>query len=381
MNFQLSEEHLIFRDAVRDFCAERVIPFASDWDREERFPEATVRELGRLGLMGMKVPGTYGGADADMLSVALAIEEVARADGSLALTVASHNSLCTGHVMLAGSDEQKAKYLPRLATGEWLGAWCLTEPGSGSDAAGARTRASRDGDSWVLNGTKTFITQGSVGTVYVVLASTTPERKQRGITAFIVERSDPGFSVGKHIEKLGMRSSDTCEVIFDGVRIPDSRRLGKVDGGFDDTVLILEQGRIGIGALALGLARGALEEATRYAQQREQFNTQIAGFQAIQWMLADMATEIEAARLLIHRAAWGQDQGRRTAVESSMAKLFASEVAMRATDKAIQIHGGYGYTTDFPVERYLRDAKLCTIGEGTSEIQRIVIAREVLRSI
>jgi alkylation response protein AidB-like acyl-CoA dehydrogenase len=333
-----------------------------------------------LGLLGMKAPEEYGGQGADAVTIALAIEEVARADGSLALTVASHNSLCTGHILRAGSEEQKRRYIPKLATGEWLGAWCLTEPSSGSDAGGARTRAIRDpstGD-WVINGAKTFITQGSLAGVYVVLASTTPERKQKGITAFAVEADDPGLSVGRHLKKLGMRSSDTTEVIFEDVRVPDSRRLGRVDYGFQDTLFILEQGRIGIGALALGLARGALEESARYAQDRHQFGKPIAKFQAIQWMLADIATEIEAARLLIFRAACGQDSGRRTPTESAMAKLFASEVAMRATDKAIQIHGGYGYTTEFPVERYFRDAKLCTIGEGTSEVQRMVIARNLL---
>ena len=380
MDFRLSEEQEIFRDSVREFCAAEVIPHAGRWDAEGRFPAETVAALGELGLLGMKAPVEYGGQGADAVSIALAIEEVARADGSLALTVASHNSLCTGHILRAGNEEQKRRWVPKLATGQWLGAWCLTEPGSGSDAGGARTRAVRDAGTgeWILNGTKTFITQGSVAGVYVVLASTTPERKQKGITAFAVEADDPGLSVGKHIDKLGMRSSDTTEVIFEDVRLADSRRLGKLDYGFQDTLFILEQGRIGIGALALGLARGALEEAARYAQERKQFGTPIASFQAIQWMLADMATEIEAARLLILRAAALQDAGQRTPLQSAMAKLFASEAAMRATDKAIQIHGGYGYTREFPVERYFRDAKLCTIGEGTSEVQRMVIARHLL---
>ncbi len=381
MDFRLTDEQEIFREAVRDFCAAEVIPHAGRWDSEERFPTKTVAALGELGLLGMKAPEEYGGQGADAISIALAIEEVARADGSLALTVASHNSLCTGHILRAGNEAQKRAYVPKLATGEWLGAWCLTEPGSGSDAGGATTAAIRDGDAWVIDGAKTFITQGSVGSVYVVLASTTPERKQKGITAFIVEAGDPGLSVGKHIEKLGMRSSDTCEVIFDGVRVPDSRRLGQIDFGFQDTLFILEQGRIGIGALALGLARGALEEGARYANERKQFGRPIGDFQAIQWMLADTDTEVEAARWLILRAAWLQDQGERTPMESAMAKLFASEAAMRATDKAIQIHGGYGYTREFPVERYFRDAKLCTIGEGTSEVQRMVIARQLLAGL
>jgi alkylation response protein AidB-like acyl-CoA dehydrogenase len=314
--------------------------------------------------------------------VAIVIEELARVDGSIALSVAAHNGLGTGHILLAGNAAQKQKYLPRLATGEWLGAWGLTEPGSGSDAAGAKTRAVKKPGTtetrWVINGSKTFITQGSIGTVYVVLASTSPEKKQKGLTAFILEKGFPGFSVGKHIEKLGCRASDTTELNFHDVEVSDEQRLGEVDGGFLDTLEILDRGRISIASMALGLGRGALAQATRYAKERVQFGRPIAENQAIQFMLADSAMELDAAALLIRRAAWLKDQGKRTTRESSMAKLWAAQAGMRACDRAIQIHGGYGYTREFPVERALRDCKLCEIGEGTNEVQRIVIAKKIL---
>jgi alkylation response protein AidB-like acyl-CoA dehydrogenase len=333
--------------------------------------------------MGMTLPDKYGGAGADYVSYALAIEELARQDGSTALTVASHNSLGTGHIYLAGSEEQKQKYLPDLATGDRLASWGLTEPGSGSDASGMRTTAERHGDTWVLNGSKTFITQGSVGDVSVILANTSPEKKQKGITAFILESDMPGFSVSKKIRKMGMRSSDTVELRLDDVEVPDSQRLGEVDQGFIDTLKILDRGRISIAALGVGLARGALEESLDYSTEREQFDQQIADFQAIQFKLADMATQVEAARLMTLRAATMADNfddtGERFTKESAMAKLYASEMAMDATEEAIQIHGGYGYTREYPVERYFRDAKLLTIGEGTSEIQRMVIAQHVLK--
>jgi len=315
----------------------------------------------------------------DLLAAAVVIEEVARHDGSLALTVASHNGLGTGHLLRFGSEALKRKYLPDLASGKKLAAWALTEPGSGSDAAGLRTSAVRKGDRWVLNGSKTFITQGSVGDVFVVLALTSPDKRQKGITAFLLERGTPGFSQRALHGKLGMRSSDTAELHLEDVELPDEQRVGEVDQGFLDTLQILDRGRVGIGALGVGLARGALEEARGYAKERRAFGRPIAEFQAIAFMLADMATETTAARLLVLRAAALADAGERFTREASMAKLFASEVAMRATSKAIQIHGGYGYTRDFPVERYFRDAKLCEIGEGTSEVQRMVIARDVLR--
>jgi alkylation response protein AidB-like acyl-CoA dehydrogenase len=334
-----------------------------------------------MGLLGIRIPDEYGGSGMDMTAYAICVEEIARVDGSLALTVASHNGLGTGHVLIFGSEEQKKRYLPKAAKGEWLAAWALTEPGSGSDSAGLRTTARRDGDGWVLNGTKMFITQGSVGGFCVVLARSNPDvPKQKGITAFIVEHGTKGFSASKHLEKLGCRSSDTVELTLEDVRLSDSQRLGEVDRGFADTMQILDRGRISIAAMALGLGRGALDMAVRYAKDRKQFGKPIAEFQAIQWMLADSKTELDAAALLTARAAWLADQGKRHTTEASMAKLFASEAASRACNRSLQVHGGYGYTREFNVERHLRDAKLCEIGEGTSEVQRTVIAKHLLRA-
>lgn len=385
MDFELSEQQQMIRRTVRDFAEEEIRPHAEKWDEDESFPRELFEKLGEMGIMGMNLPETYGGADLDYVSSALAIEEIARHDGSAALTVASHNSLGCGHIYYAGTEQQKKKYLPKLASGEQLAAWGLTEPGSGSDASGMRTKAERKGDTWILNGSKTFTTQGSVGDVTVILANTSPEKKQKGITAFILENDMPGFSVSKKMKKLGMRASDTVEIRMDDVEVPDENRLGEVDRGFLDTLQVLDRGRIGIGALSVGLARGALEESLDYSQEREQFDEPIANFQAIQFKLADMATEVDAARLLVMRAARKADRyaetGERFTKEASMAKLFASEVATRATEEAIQIHGGYGYTREYPVERYFRDAKLMTIGEGTSEIQRLVIARQILDGV
>jgi alkylation response protein AidB-like acyl-CoA dehydrogenase len=377
MNFDLSEDQKILRQTIRDFCAKEVTPNARAWDEEERFPHELVPKLAELGLMGMCVEEEWGGAGMSLLDYVVVIEELARADGSVCLTVASHNSLCSGHIRQAGSREQKRKYLTRLAKGEALGAWGLTEPGSGSDAAAARTAAVRQGDRWILNGTKTFITQGGVGSIFVVLASTSPEKKQKGLTAFILEKGMKGFRTGKKLEKLGLHASDTTELVMEDVEVGDEQRLGGMDAGFTDTLRILEKGRIGIAAMAVGLGRGALEEAVAYAKQRVQFGVPIADHQAIQHYIADMATEIDAARLLVQRAAWMQDQGLRTPRESSIAKLFAAPAAMRACDTAIQIFGGYGYTREFPVERYLRDCKLTEIGEGTNEVQRMIIARQL----
>ncbi|OJT24326.1 acyl-CoA dehydrogenase [Archangium sp. Cb G35] len=379
MDFELPESHRALQSSLRDFCERRVKPYAREWDKDEKFPMEVVKELGELGVMGMLVTEEYGGAAMDSLAVAVAVEEIARYDGSLALTVASHNGLGTSHLRVFGNKEQLRKYLPKLATGEHLGAWGLTEPGSGSDAAGMKTTAVRKGDKWVLNGAKMFITQGTVGSVFVVLAVTSPEKKQKGVTAFILEKGMPGFSQRAIHGKLGMRSSDTAELVMENVEVPDSQRLGEVDHGFIDTMKILDKGRITIGALAVGLARGALEESVRYARERTAFGQPISEFQGLRWMFADMKTETDAARLLVHRAAYLADMGQPYSQEASMAKLFASEVATRACNKAVQIHGGYGYTREFPVERYLRDAKLCEIGEGTSEIQRSIIAREVFK--
>jgi alkylation response protein AidB-like acyl-CoA dehydrogenase len=378
MNFDLTDEQQALRDSVRDFCAREIMPRARQWDDEERFPMEIVPRLAELNLLGLLAEEEYGGAGMSLVDYTVVIEELARADGSICLTVASHNSLCTGHIRAAGTDEQKRRWVPRLARGEVLGAWGLTEPGSGSDAAAARTTAVKKGDGWVLNGAKTFITQGTVASVYVILASTTPELKQRGLSAFVVEKGTPGFRAGKKLEKMGLRASDTAELILEDVEVPDDHRLGPIDSGFTDTLRILEKGRIGIASMAVGLARGALEEAIRYAKQRVQFGVPIASHQAIQMMLADVAAQVDAARLLVRRAAWLQDQGQRTPRESSTAKLYAAQIAMRACDVAIQVHGGYGYTREFPVERYLRDAKLCEIGEGTNEVQRMILARHLL---
>jgi alkylation response protein AidB-like acyl-CoA dehydrogenase len=379
MDFELPESHRALRASLKDFCERRVKTPSREWDQKETFPLEVVRELGQLGVLGMLVAEEYGGAAMDSLAVAVAVEELARYDGSLALTVASHNGLGTSHIRVFGNEAQKRKYLPKLATGEWLGAWGLTEPGSGSDASGLKTTAVRHGDTWVLNGAKMFITQGTVGDVFVVLALTSPEKRQKGITAFILEKGLKGFSQRPIHGKLGMRSSDTAELILEGVEVPDSQRLGELDRGFIDTLKILDKGRITIGALAVGLGRGALEESVRYARERTAFGQPIAEFQGLRWMFADMKTELDAARLLVHRAAVMADQGQPYTLAASMAKLFASEAATRACNKAVQIHGGYGYTREFPVERYLRDAKLCEIGEGTSEVQRSVIAREIFK--
>jgi alkylation response protein AidB-like acyl-CoA dehydrogenase len=356
-----------------------VAPYAQEWDRDERFPHEIVPKLAALGLLGIRIPAEYGGSGMDTVSYAICVEEIAKVDGSLALTVASHNGLGTGHILSFGNEAQKQRYLPKAASGEWLAAWALTEPGSGSDSAGLRTTARREGSNWILNGTKMFITQGSVGGFCVVLARTNPDvAKQKGITAFVVEHGTKGFTASKHLEKLGCRSSDTVELTFDEVVVGDEQRVGEVDHGFTDTMKILDRGRISIAAMALGLGYGVLDMAIAYAKDRKQFNKPISDFQAVQWMLADMKTELDAAALLTYRAAWLADQGRPFTKEASMAKLFASEASSRACNKALQIHGGYGYTREFHVERHLRDAKICEIGEGTSEVQRIVIAKNLL---
>ena len=339
-----------------------------------------VPRLAELGLLGIRIPEQYGGSAMDTLSYAICVEECARVDGSLALTIASHNGLGTGHVLAFGNDEQKQKYLPKAVTGEWLAAWALTEPGSGSDSAGMKTTAVRDGDDWLINGSKMFITQGSVGGFCVVLARTNMGvPPSRGITAFIVEQHWEGYDSSKKLAKYGCRSSDTVELTFENLRVPDCNRLGDVDRGFHNTMSILDRGRVSIGAMALGLGRGATARAAQYAKDREQFGKPIAQYQAIQWMLADARTELDAAALLVYRAASLADSGQPYSREASMAKLFASEAATRACNDAVQIHGGYGYTREFDVERHLRDVKICEIGEGTSEVQRMVIAKHLLR--
>jgi alkylation response protein AidB-like acyl-CoA dehydrogenase len=380
VDFELPEHHQVLRAQVREFCEREVRPHAKRWDRDEHFPQEIVRGLAELGLLGIRIPEEYGGAGMDMLAYAICVEECARVDGSLALTVASHNGLGTGHVLRFGSETQKRKYLSKAATGEWLAAWALTEPGSGSDSAGLKTTAVRDGDDWIINGTKMFITQGSVGGFCVVLARSNKNvPAQHGITAFIVETKTPGYAASKKLEKYGCRSSDTVEVTLDNVRVSDTQRLGEIDQGFLDTMRILDGGRVSIAAMALGLGRGALEMGVRYAKDRHAFGKSIAEFQAIQWLLADGKTELDAAELLIHRAAWLADNGRRFTAEASMAKLYASEAATRVCNNSMQIHGGYGYTREFDIERHLRDVKLCEIGEGTSQVQRMVIAKNLLR--
>jgi alkylation response protein AidB-like acyl-CoA dehydrogenase len=379
MDFTLSDEHRQVAATIRGFCEAEVKPYASAWDRDERFPMETVKQLGKLGFLGVSLPEDVGGGGGDALTNALVVEGVARYDASLGLTVASHGGLASGHINLFAGDHLRKRYLPKLATGEWLGAWCLTEPGSGSDAAALRTRAVRDGDQWVIDGSKMFITQGSVGDVYVVLASTSPSKGTGGISTFVVPRGTPGLGNGRKIEKLGLRSSDTAEVVFENVRIPADHIVGEEDQGFKQALRILDGGRITIAAWCCGIARGALEEAVMYAKERQTFGKPIAQHQAVQIMLADMATRIDAARCLLFRACWLKDRRRPFGTEASMAKLFASETAMWATTKAVQIHGGYGYMREFPVERYMRDAKLGEIGEGTSEIQRLVISRALVR--
>ncbi len=378
MDFSLSEEEQLLKKTVREFGEAELHPHSREWDEKQDFPREVFTKLGELGLMGAVWPPEYGGAGLTTLEYAIAIEELARADAGVALSVAAHNSLCSGHIFLAGTEEQKKKYLMPLAKGEKIGCWGLTESGAGSDAGGTRTTAVRDGSQWVLNGSKTLITNGRVADTAVVMAVTDKSRGKHGISAFVVERGTKGFRSGKKEDKLGVRSSDTSELVFEDCRIPAQNLLGQEGHGFIDTLRILDRGRIGIAAFSVGIAQAALEASTQYARQRRQFGRAIAEFQAVQIKIADMATKVEAARLLTFRAAALRDAGREHTAESSMAKLFASENAVEVAMEAVQIHGGYGYTKEYPVERYLRDAKLGTIGEGTSEVQRLVIARELL---
>jgi len=379
VDFSFTPEHRALREMVRAFVQKEVRPHAARWDEEGEFPADTVRRLGELGLLGVMVPEEYGGAGMDTISYAIAVEEIGRGDGSLGLTVASHNSLCTAHILSFGSEALRRKYLPELASGRTLGAWALTEPGSGSDSLNMRTRAEWKGDRWVLNGSKMFITQGGVGGVYVILAVTDREKGRDGVTAFLVESGTPGLSTGKPLHKLGMRSSDTAELILEDLEVRPANVVGEVNSGFRDTMRNLAGGRISIAALAVGIGLGAMEEAKSYSKERRQFGRPICDFQAIQWKLADAYTELEAAGLMTMQAAYRKDRGKPYVQEAAMAKLFASEAAMRATIQAVQILGGYGYIREYPVERFMRDAKLCEIGEGTSEVQRLIIARRLIR--
>ena len=378
MDFSLSEEQLLLKKTVREFAEAEIGPHAREWDEKQEFPREVFKKLGELGLMGVVWPAQYGGSEMSTLDYAIVMEELARVDAGVALSVAAHNSLSSGHIFLAGSEEQKKKYLTPLARGEKVGCWGLTENSAGSDAGGTKTTAVRDGAQWVLNGSKTFITNGRVADTAVVMAVTDRARGNKGISAFILERGMKGFRSGKKEDKLGVRSSDTSELIFEDCRVPAENLLGQEGHGFVDTLKILDRGRIGIAAFAIGIAQASLEASMTYAQGRRQFGHAIADFQAIQFKIADMATKVSASRLLAWHAASLRDAGKEHKVESSMAKLFASEAAVEIALDAVQIHGGYGYLKDYPVERYLRDSKLGTIGEGTSEVQRLVIARELL---
>ncbi|MCS7177064.1 MAG: acyl-CoA dehydrogenase family protein [Candidatus Kapabacteria bacterium] len=380
MSFALSSEQEAIRRMVREFAEDKIRPVAAYYDETQEFPHELFAEMGKLGLLGILVPQEYGGAGLGYMEFALIVEELARVCPAIALSVAAHNGLCTNHILSFGSEELKARYLPALASGQAIGAWALTEPNSGSDAASLRTTAVREGDIYILNGSKSFTTHGGVGSIAVVMAVTDPSRGKHGISAFVVEKGTEGFRAGKKENKLGMRASDTTTLSLENVRVPASNLIGAEGDGYRQALLILDGGRISIAALGVGLAQGAFEAALRYATERQQFGTPLVEFQAIQMKLARLSMEIEAARLLTYRAAWRRQQGLSVRLEAAQAKLFASELAVRAAEEAIQIFGGYGYIKDYPVEKLYRDAKLLTIGEGTSEIQRFVIARQLIRN-
>jgi len=378
VNFCPSEDQQLLRRSIREFAESEIKPYVREWDEAQHFPSALLPKLAELGVMGIQFPGEYGGAAMSAVDYCICIEELARVDPSVSLSVAAHNGLGAAHIAMFASAEQKTRYLTPLARGEKLAAWGLTEPGSGSDAAAMRTTATREGDEWVLNGSKMFITHGASGDTMVVMAVTDKSKGSKGISAFIVERGAPGLVTGKKEDKLGMRASETTEVLFQNCRVPAAQLIGEAGQGFIQTLQVLDAGRIGIAALSVGLAQGAYETARNYAFERKQFGRHIGTFQSIRWKLVDNAARVEAARLLTYRAAWLKDQGRRTTLESSMAKLYSSEIAVRASEDAVQILGGYGFVKDYPAEKFFRDVKLTTIGEGTSEVQRLVIARQLL---
>ena len=380
MNFETNEITRQVSQTARDFAQQHIKPYVMEWDESQEFPVKVFKEMGNLGLMGVLVPEQYGGAGLSYFEYKVIIEEIAKVCGSIGLSLAAHNSLCTGHILTFGNEEQKKKYLPKLATAEWIGAWGLTEPNTGSDAGNMKTTAVKDGDEWVINGTKSWITHGKSGDVAVVICRTGEPRAKNNATAFVIERGTPGFSAGKKENKLGMRASETAEMIFDNCRISDVQRLGEVGEGFKQSLKVLDGGRISIASLSLGIAKGAYEAALQYSQERHQFDQPIANFQGISFKLADMATEIEAADLLTLQACDLKNRGESVTKAGAMAKYYASEVAVKVANDAVQIFGGYGYTKDFPVEKHYRDAKLCTIGEGTSEIQKVVISREIFRN-
>jgi alkylation response protein AidB-like acyl-CoA dehydrogenase len=379
MNFEYNENQKMIAETIHDFGMKYIAPFRDEWDEKQIFPIDVFKKLGELGLMGILVPEEYGGAGLGYFEYVTAISEITKFDPSIGLSLAAHNSLCTGHILQFGNEEQKRKYLPKLATAEWIGAWGLTEPNTGSDAGNMMTVAHQEGDEWVINGAKCWITHGKSGNVAVVIARTGERGDSHGMTAFIVERGTPGFTAGRKENKLGMRASETTEMLFDNCRVPNANVIGKVGDGFIQSMKVLDGGRISIAALSLGIAKGAYEASVKYAKERHQFNQPIANFQGISFKLADMKTEIEAAELLTMQAADLKNKGMKVTTQSAMAKYYASEICVRISVDAVQIFGGYGYTKDYPVEKFYRDSKLCTIGEGTSEIQKLVIAREVLR--
>jgi alkylation response protein AidB-like acyl-CoA dehydrogenase len=381
MNFEISEINLQVAQTAKDFAQQYIRPHVMEWDESQEFPVNVFKQLGALGLMGVLIPEEYGGAGLSYFEYKTVIEEIAKVDGSIGLSVAAHNSLCAGHILLCANEEQKKKYLPRLATAEWIGAWGLTEPNTGSDAGNMKCAAVKEGDNWIINGTKNWITHGRSGDLAVVICRTGEPRTKDNATAFLVERGTPGFSGGKKENKLGMRASETAEMIFENCIIPDANRIGAVGDGFKQAMKVLDGGRISIASLALGIAKGAYEAALQYSQERYQFDKPISSFQGISFKLADMATEIRAAELLTLEACAIKEKGGHVTKVAAMAKYYASEVAVKVSTDAVQIFGGYGYTKDFPVEKYYRDSKLCTIGEGTSEIQKMVISREVLKEI
>lgn len=378
MDFNYTDTQMQIAEMVRDFGNKNIRPHMMDWDETQKFPIELFNKMGELGLMGVLVPAEYGGSGLGYFEYVTVVSEVAKICSSIGLSVAAHNSLCTGHILYFGNEEQKKKYLPKLASGEWIGAWGLTEANTGSDAGNMRCVATRDGNDWILNGTKNWITHGISGNVAVVLARTGEPRAKNNVTAFVVERGTPGFNAGKKENKLGMRASETAELIFDNCRISDAQRLGEIGDGFKQAMKVLDGGRISIAALSLGIAKGAYEAALKYSKEREQFDQPISNFQAIAFKLADMATKIEVAEMLIYQAADMKNRGVKMTKESAMAKYYASEICVQVSTDAVQIFGGYGYTKDFPVEKFYRDSKLCTIGEGTSEIQKLVISRDIL---
>ena len=378
-SFELGETHKLISASARDFAQQYIAPHVMDWDERQFFPKELLHQAGDMGFMGILVPETYGGAGLGYFEYTAIIEEITKVDPSIGLSIAAHNSLCTNHILSFGDAEQKQRWLPKLASGEWIGAWGLTEHNTGSDAGGMNATAVQDGDDWIINGTKNFITHGSSGDIAVIVVRTGEKGDSHGMTAFVVERGTPGFYAGKKENKLGMRASETAELVFDQCRIPDANRLGPVGDGFIQSMKILDGGRISIAALSLGIARGAYEASLKYSSERVQFGKPINAFQGISFKLAQMATDIEASELLMHKACYEKNMGRRMTKISAMCKLFASETCVRVANEAVQVFGGYGYSKDFPVEKFLRDSKLCTIGEGTSEIQKVVIAKQILK--